>query len=67
MIASFVLLAQSRTPGDCILTGLCNVVPEVGPSVPAGVMYLAVGMVIAGTIGWRRARRQPPEPDTPAS
>jgi hypothetical protein len=60
------LLAQAGTPGDCILTGLCNVVPEAGPPVPAGVMYLAVGMVIAGTIGWRRARRQP-ESNPPAS
>jgi hypothetical protein len=61
------ILAQAGTPGDCILTGLCNVVPEAAPPVPAGVMYLAVGMVIAGTIGWRRARRERPASDPPAS
>lgn len=61
------LLAQAGTPGDCILSGLCGVVPAAAPPVPAGVMYLAVGMVIAGTIGWRRARRQQPESDPPAS
>jgi hypothetical protein len=61
------LLAQAGTPGDCILTGLCNVVPEAGPPVPAGVMYLAVGMVVAGTIGWRRARREQPESEPPSS
>lgn len=61
------LLAQAGTPGDCILSGLCGVVPEAAPAIPAGVMYLAVGMVIAGTIGWRRARRERPEQDTPAS
>jgi hypothetical protein len=61
------LLAQAGTPGDCILSGLCGVVPEAGPAIPAGVMYLAVGLVVAGTVGWRRARRAGTQSDTPAT
>ncbi|HEV8600316.1 MAG TPA: hypothetical protein VGQ69_13205 [Gemmatimonadales bacterium] len=45
------------TPGDCILTGLCGVrVIEAG--VPSGVLFLALGLVLYGTVGLWRARRR---------
>lgn len=67
MVAAVLFLTQSGTPGDCVLTGLCNVVAEAPPAVAPGVMFLAAGLVLAGVLGWRRARRPGQEPATPAS
>ncbi len=67
MAPVLLLLPQSGTPGDCILTGLCNVVTEAGPAVAPGVMYIATGLVLVGAIGWRRVRRAPSVPPPAAS
>lgn len=61
------ILLQTGTPGDCILTGLCNVVADPGPLIPPGVMYVALGLVLGGAIGWRRARRAAPPSNAPSS
>ena len=51
------LMLQALTPGDCVLTGLCGIRDAVaGP--PSGLLFLALGVVIAGGIGWSRARRR---------
>ena len=51
------LMLQSFTPGDCLLTGLCGIQDAVaGP--PSGLLFIALGVVFAGGIGWSRARRK---------
>jgi hypothetical protein len=50
-------MLQSFTPGDCLLTGLCGIQdPVAGP--PSGLLFIALGVVLAGGIGWFRARRK---------
>ena len=45
-----------QLPGDCVLTGLCGIQQAVaGP--PSGLLFFALGVVLAGGIGWARARR----------
>lgn len=51
----FLLLAT--TPGDCLLTGLCGS-PAATGGLPSGVMFLALGLVLAGAFGLRRERRR---------
>jgi hypothetical protein len=53
-----MLLLALQTPGDCILTGLCGV-RHVHPGWASGVLFLAVGLVIVGVLGFRSARRNP--------
>jgi MYXO-CTERM domain-containing protein len=50
-------ILMQLAPDDCILTGLCGVHP-VDPGLPSGVMFLAVGLVLAGAIGLGRERRR---------
>jgi hypothetical protein len=50
-------------PGDCILTGLCGLRAEP-PGPASGLMFLALGLVLYGTLGlvrpiWRRLRADP--------
>ena len=52
-----LLLLQSFTPGDCLLTGLCGAGQNVS-AVPSGVLFLALGMVLAGGVGLIRSRRR---------
>jgi len=57
VLYSGMLALQSFTPGDCLLTGLCGVQQAVaGP--PSGLLFLALGVVLAGGIGWSRNRRR---------
>ncbi|MGE0441066.1 MAG: hypothetical protein AB7S39_11320 [Gemmatimonadales bacterium] len=61
MVATgLLLLSQAIGPEECILTGLCFRPEPAGP--PAGLWYLALGLVALGTSGlvreWR-ARRAP--------
>lgn len=51
------LLAQSFTPGDCLLTGLCGVQQAAGGA-PSGLLFIALGVVLAGGLGFARARRR---------
>ncbi|HEV8355555.1 MAG TPA: hypothetical protein VGQ17_02190 [Gemmatimonadales bacterium] len=53
-----MLLLMQLAPDDCILTGLCGVRPAE-PGLPSGVLFLAVGLVLAGVLGLRRERRRP--------
>ena len=50
-----MLLAQSFTPGDCVLTGLCGAVPFES-ALPPGLLFLALGLVLYGAAGLWRAR-----------
>lgn len=54
---SIVLLAvvQSSLPESCVLTGLCSV-PSIPPPVPSGVLFVAVGLIAVGAVGYRRRR-----------
>ena len=52
-----MLLLQAFAPGDCILTGLCGV-RETAAAAPSGLLFLALGVVLAGGIGFVRARRR---------
>jgi len=46
-----------QLPGDCVLTGLCGIQQAVaGP--PSGLLFLALGVVLAGGLGWSRNRRR---------
>ena len=55
MLDSVMLSLQ--VPGDCLLTGLCGIQEAVaGP--PSGLLFLALGVVVAGGIGWSRTRRR---------
>ena len=57
LLHSSMLALQAITPADCVLTGLCGIRDAVvGP--PSGLLFLALGVVIAGGIGWSRARRR---------
>jgi hypothetical protein len=51
------LLAQSFTPGDCLLTGLCGV-RETAGGTPSGLLFIALGVVLAGGLGFVRTRRR---------
>jgi len=52
-----MLLLQVLAPGDCLLTGLCGVREALaGP--PSGLLFLALGVVLAGGLGVVRARRK---------
>lgn len=54
-------MLQIPGPPDCFLLGTCGVAEQVGP--PAGLMFLALGLVALGVaILWREARAQPAEP-----
>ena len=50
-------MLQSFTPGDCILTGLCGV-RDAYPGPPSGLLFLALGVVLVGSLGLARARRK---------
>ncbi|HSB53160.1 MAG TPA: hypothetical protein VLD58_02355 [Gemmatimonadales bacterium] len=52
-----LLSSAAFAPNDCILTGLCGV-RVFEPGVPAGLMFVALGLVLGGAIGLRRARRR---------
>jgi hypothetical protein len=52
-----MLLLQALTPGDCLLTGLCGI-RETAAGVPSGLLFLALGLVLAGGFGLVRARRK---------
>ncbi len=52
-----MLLIQAFTPGDCLLTGLCGVQQAAGGA-PSGLLFLALGVVLAGGLGFVRARRR---------
>jgi hypothetical protein len=54
VITPLLAIIQTSTPGDCLLTGLCGLVPVERP-VASGVMWLAVGLVAGGIWGLRRA------------
>ena len=49
-------LIQTAVPGDCLLTGLCGV-QGGGGGLASGVMFLALGLVVAGVMGLRARRR----------
>jgi len=50
------LLLQVIGPTDCILSGLCGAGP-VHQGLPSGVMFTAIGLVVAGVLGLRELRR----------
>jgi len=52
-----MILLQAFTPGDCLLTGLCGV-REAAAGTPSGLLFLALGLVLAGGLGLARARRR---------
>jgi len=52
-----MFLVLPPAPGDCLLTGLCGVSSAAG-GLPSGVMFLALGLVLAGAFGLRRERRR---------
>ena len=45
-----------QLPGDCLLTGLC-VVQQYAGGPPPGLLFLAIGVVLAGGLGLVRARK----------
>ncbi len=54
-------MPQIPGPPDCFLLGTCAVAEQVGP--PAGLMFLALGLVALGVaILWREARARPVGP-----
>ena len=55
MLDSVMLSLQ--LPGDCLLTGLCGLAEAAGGP-PSGLLFLALGVVLAGGIGWSRSRRR---------
>jgi hypothetical protein len=53
-----LLQVAGSQPLDCVATGLCGATGvEANPVLP-GVMFLAVGLVAAGIVGLRTARRR---------
>lgn len=56
-LAVLAILSQS-TFDDCALTGLCAVVAPARP-VASGVMFVAIGLVLGGLLGLRRAPARP--------
>ena len=46
-----------QLPGDCLLTGLCGLTQAAGAP-PSGLLFVALGSVLAGGIGWSRSRRK---------
>ena len=57
--AMIALLLQSFTPGDCILTGLCALNPPP-PGPPSGLLFLLLGVVLAGSWKLLRSTRRSP-------
>lgn len=59
-------MLQIPGPPDCFLLGTCGTAEQVGP--PAGLMFLALGLVALGVaILWREARTRPAEPKAGAA
>ena len=56
ILAAMPLLLQVIGPTDCILSGLCGAGP-VHQGLPSGVMFTAIGLVVAGVLGLRELRR----------
>jgi hypothetical protein len=52
-----LFLIQSLAPGDCLLTGLCGA-PAPAAGLPSGIMFVALGLVLAGAAGLRYQRRR---------
>jgi MYXO-CTERM domain-containing protein len=53
-----VLVLAPQLPGDCLLTGLCGSAgAPAGP--PSGLMFIALGLVLLGALGWWRSRQRP--------
>ena len=52
-----MLLLQAFAPGDCILTGLCGV-RDTAAGAPPGLLFVALGVVLAGGLGLLRTRRK---------
>ena len=52
-----MILLQAFTPGDCLLTGLCGV-REAAGGAPSGLLFLALGLVLFGGLGFVRTRRR---------
>jgi len=46
-----------QLPGDCLLSGLCGI-RETAAGAPSGLLFLALGVVLAGGLGLVRARRR---------
>lgn len=51
------MLIQIPGPTECSLIGFCGNAAQVGP--PAGLMYLALGLVAAGVWGLWNERKRP--------
>lgn len=56
VISLALVTFQSSAPGDCLLTGLCGLVPVDRP-IASGVMFVAAGLIVGGVWGLRRLRR----------
>ena len=54
---SSMLLLQAFAPGDCILTGLCGV-RDTAAGAHSGLLFVALGVVLAGGLGLLRTRRK---------
>ncbi len=50
-------MVQVPGPTECSLIGFCGETAQVGP--PAGLMYLAAGLVLAGFWGLWNERKRP--------
>ncbi|MEO5798700.1 MAG: hypothetical protein ABIZ70_02730 [Gemmatimonadales bacterium] len=57
MITILLASIQTSTPGDCLLTGLCGLIPDDPPFAP-GIMWVALGLVVFGLVGLRRAKQR---------
>ncbi|MES2307160.1 MAG: hypothetical protein V4558_16790 [Gemmatimonadota bacterium] len=57
MITILFAIIQNSTPGDCLLTGLCGLVPVERP-IASGVMWVASGLVLGGMWGLRRVNQR---------
>jgi hypothetical protein len=53
-------------PGDCLLTGLCGLVPAAA-AVPPGLGFLALGLILYGVAGFYRRRSSGGKPTDRAS
>jgi hypothetical protein len=54
----FLPPAALQVAGDCLFTGLCGI-RHVHSGWASGVLFIAVGLVIVGVLGFRSARRDP--------